>query len=72
MSEWIHANPHRARPYMDREIEAWLDSGAVVRLEINRGGSGYRRLDAWHPMQNALVEAERIVAFRIPEVGHGA
>lgn len=66
MSDWIQANPMRCRPYMDRELEVWLDDNSVRKVKLGHG-FGYRFTDCTHPMQNAICDIERIRAFRILE-----
>lgn len=67
--EWILGNPARARPFMDAELEVWLDDGAVRRARLTRETQPYLRfLDCWHPLQNCILNPERIQAWRMADL----
>lgn len=63
LSEWIMGSPARAKPWLDAPIQVWLDNGSV-RLCRVRGLGCYSLLDCRHPMDNVILDGERIQAWR--------
>jgi len=53
-------------PYNDSPLEVWLDNGNVHRVQIHPSVGTYRILDTkgMHPLMNAIVDGDRIQAWR--------
>lgn len=57
-------SPARARRWLDVPLQVWLDDGSVRLAQVRYGGC-YTLLDCWHPMQNIILDGDRIQAWRL-------